>query len=69
MPQVVGHTTSITTVSFVTEGKKSFCVKVSELESFCLSGKQGYRKQLIVKTQYINLKLNYISSENQACQA
>ena len=26
VPQVVGHTTSITTVSFVTEGKKSIIV-------------------------------------------
>ena len=40
------------------------CVKVSDLESFCLSGKQGYRKQLIVKT----LDINWFPSVDQTYQ-
>ena len=34
-----------------------YCVTVSESESFCLLGKQGYRKQLIVNTLCIKLSL------------
>ena len=41
VPQVVGHTTSITTVSFVTEGKKSSIVSKCQIQRvfFCWASK------------------------------
>ena len=68
MPQVVGHTTSITTVSFVTEGKKSTIVSKCQIQRVFFVGQARIQKTADCETLSIYLKLNQVSSMNQAYQ-